>query len=153
MSRLYIPSSVSERESQVLLLVELSMSVSPPSSLWTPRSLSPSDELLLTLSFLRVRLSGYKEMYKDHCESLDYYFIWNLSPVKMFLSSKQAGYSNRHQRPEAATDHLDAILFVPATTVTANHPFDYLSHTMSTQCSRRSCRIDRVQLGFTQCIF
>ena len=74
-SRLYIPSSVSERESQLLLLVELSMSVSPPSSLWTARSLSPSDELPLTLSFLRVRLSGYKEMYKDHYKSLDYHFI------------------------------------------------------------------------------
>ena len=74
-SRLYIPSSVSERESQVLLLVELSMSVSPPSSLLAASSLSPSDELSLTLSFLRVRLSGYKEMYKDHYKILDYYFM------------------------------------------------------------------------------
>ena len=59
--RQYLPSSVSERESQELLLKELGMSVSPPSSPWTARSLSASDELPLTLSVLRVCLSSHKE--------------------------------------------------------------------------------------------
>ena len=72
--RWYIPSSVSERESQVLLFEELSMSVSPPSSPWTARSLSASDELPLTLSFFRVRLSGCKETHKYHLKHLDYCF-------------------------------------------------------------------------------
>ena len=50
-------------------------------------------------------------------------------------------------------DHLDAILFVPAITVKTDHPFSSLSNAMSTQCSRHSCRINHVQLGFTWCIF
>ena len=67
----------------------------------------------------------------------------------MFLSSGQVGYSKKQQRP----DSMDAILFVPAITLTADHPFASLSHAMSTQCSRRSCRIDLVRLGFTWHIF
>ena len=72
--RWYIPSSVSEKESQVLLFEELGMSVSPTSSPWTARSLSASDELPLTLSFFRVRLSRCKETHKYRLKHLDYCF-------------------------------------------------------------------------------
>ena len=46
------------------------------------------------------------------------------------------------------TDCLDAVLFVPVITMIADHLFGSLSLAMSTQCSRSSCRIDRVRLGF-----
>ena len=78
------------------------------------------------------------------------YLHYRSSPVKMFLSSRQAGYSNWQQRPKLqGPPHLDAILFVPGITVTADHPFGSLSHAMTTQCSRRSYRINRVELRFT----
>ena len=53
----------------------------------------------------------------------------------------------------APMDRLDDILFVPAIIVTADHPFGSLSHAMSTQCSRRCCRIDHVRLGFTSGVY